>query len=105
LPTEHAEGLSPYIEWTGEECLSDGKYSVLEIDEDKAIGAGPKTGLVYVVERKGKPGRRLAYLTFIPPNDLRLRRPHPTHPVFRKHTILRTDTPQDHCLGQDRKPQ
>jgi hypothetical protein len=36
-------------------------------------------GIVYVVERKTKPGKQFAYLKFIPAKDLRLRHPHPLH--------------------------
>jgi hypothetical protein len=75
----------PFIETTGEELLSSGEYQVLEIDESKAVSVGVGIGNVYVVERKDKPGKQFAHLKFISAKDLKIRPPHPQHPMFHIH--------------------
>jgi hypothetical protein len=65
VPTEHLETPLPYIEWTGEEFLLDGEYSILEIDESKSVSVNSSLGLVYVVERADRPGKQFASLNYI----------------------------------------
>jgi len=101
VPTEHLETPLPYNEWTGEEYLIEGEYSVLEIDEAKSVGVRPYVGLVYVVERKGRPGKQFACLNVIPAKDLKIRQPHPLHPVFRRGENSHTNTEQP-LEGEDK---
>jgi len=68
----------PLIEMTGEEILASGAYSVLEIDEDRAVAVWPRKGLVYVVKLKDREGINLAVLASIPAKDLK--RYHPRLP-------------------------
>jgi hypothetical protein len=67
---------------TGEEILASGQYSVLEVDEDKAVGAQlkPFKGLTYVVRRKGHEGLNLAVLVPIDPKRLKRHQPRLPHP-------------------------
>jgi hypothetical protein len=99
VPTEHLETPLPYIEWTGEEFLLDGEYSILEIDESKSVSVNSSLGLVYVVERADRPGKQFASLNFIPAKDLRLRRPHPLHHPIYKGENSRKNTEPDQAAG------
>jgi hypothetical protein len=67
------------IEMMGQEFLDTWEYSVLEIDEKKAVSVSPHFGLVYVVELKGKLGKRFASLNLISAKDLKMRTAHPQH--------------------------
>jgi hypothetical protein len=79
----------PQIEMMGQEFLDTWEYSVLEIEEKKAVSVSPHFGLVYVVELKGKPGKRFVSLNFIPAKDLKMRTAHPQHLKNRTDAMTR----------------
>lgn len=78
----------PITQETGEEYLvNNPDCPVLWMKEisGKAISVNATLGYVFVVEdRQGN--REFVHLNRIPPSDLKIRRPHPQHPMFRKDT-------------------
>lgn len=74
----------PIIEISGEEWLRNNPdWPLLEMKEidSKAISVNAALGYVFVVRnRRGE--RELVHLARIQPTDLKIRRPHPQHPLF-----------------------
>lgn len=86
----------PIIEMTGEEILASGNYSVLDVDEEKAVGVQPYVGLTYVVRRKGCEGLNLAVLVPIDPKRLRRRQPRLSHPLTCRDDVTHTPNMEQH---------
>jgi hypothetical protein len=82
----------PITEETGEEYLANNPgCPVLRMKEisGKAISVNATLGYVFVVQdRQGN--REFVHLNRIPPSDLKIRRPHPQHPMFHKGTNFHT---------------